>query len=126
MSKCLTNSDELDLKAFIAASVKVEFGHMMRILTGGPFLLMGISPKTWRASLDSEDGESSTTGISTWNLGWLSFLSTFTARKVLLRGFSKAAERQVLAWRMASSLVVGGVVGEEREDWMERESGFVL
>lgn len=43
----------------------------------------------------------------------------------LLRGFCKAAERQVLAWRMASSLVVGGV-GEEREEWMEREKDFVL
>lgn len=43
----------------------------------------------------------------------------------LLRGFCKAAERQVLAWRMASSLVVGGI-GEEREEWMEREKDFVL
>lgn len=85
-------------------------------MTGEPFLLMGKSWKTSDASWDSDAGESSMTGISTRNLGCFSFLSLPTSLG-LLRGFSKVDERQVLAWRMASSLEVGGVE-EDREDWM--------
>lgn len=86
----------------------------MRILTGEPFLLVGMSPKTSKASWESEAGESSMTGISTRNLGCFCFLS-LPVSLGLLRGFSKVVERQVLAWRMASSLEVGGVE-EDNED----------
>lgn len=55
------------------------------------------------------------TGISTRNLGCLSFLS-LPASLRLLRGFSKVVEREVFACEIASSLVVGGV-GEERAHW---------
>lgn len=54
------------------------------------------------------------TGISSRNLGCFSFL-IFPTSFGLLRGFSKVVERQVLAWRMASSFEVGGVE-EEREE----------
>lgn len=69
---------------------------------------MGKSRKTSRTSCDSDAGESSTTGISSRNLGCFSFLSLPTSLG-LLRGFSKVDERQVLAWSMASSFEVGGV-----------------
>lgn len=52
------------------------------------------------------------TGISTRNLGCFIFL-IFPASFGLLRGFSKVDESEVLAWRMASSFVVGGL-GDER------------
>lgn len=100
------------------------FGHIIRILTGEPFLLMGMSPKMSKASWESDSGESSITGISTWNLGCFCFLS-FPASLGLLRGFSRVVERQVLAWRMASSFEVGGVE-EDREEWMDRGGTFEL
>lgn len=116
MSKCSTKFEERDSKASMAASVKEGFCHKITILTGKPFLLMGISPNTSRASWDSEVGESSTRGISTRNLGCFSFLS-LPASLGLLIGFDRVVEREILAWRMASSLEVGGVE-EEREDLM--------
>lgn len=66
------------------------------MLTGEPFLFMGRSPKTWRASWDRDSGESSATGISIRNLGCLSFLSLLVSLR-LLRGFSKVVVRHVLA-----------------------------
>lgn len=73
------------------------------------------------ASAESESGESSMTGISTRNRGCLSFLS-LPASFGLFRGFSKVAERQVLAWRMASSFEAGGFE-EGREESTERLKG---
>lgn len=58
------------------------------------------------------------TGISTRNLGCFCFLS-FPASLGLLRGFCKVVERQVLAWRMASSFEAGGLEGE-RDEVMNR------
>lgn len=87
-------------------------GHRISIFTADPFLLMGMSPNKSRASWERKSGESSMTGISTRNLGCFSFLS-LPASLGLLSGFSKVVERQVLAWRTASSLEVGGE-GEER------------
>ena len=77
---------------------------------------MDMFPKTLRASWDSASGESSTTGISTLNLGCFNFL-ILPISLGLLRGFSKAFERDDLACDMASSFEVGGF-GEEAEDWM--------
>lgn len=74
-----------------------------------PFLVMGKSAKTSKASWVSELGESSTTGISTRNLGWVSFLSFLVGMGIgLLRGFLRVEERESFAWEMASSLLVGG------------------
>ncbi|KAK4751608.1 hypothetical protein SAY87_005090 [Trapa incisa] len=110
----------IDSKAFFAAT---ESGHSNRNLTGGPFLLMDRSGKTLVASSESESIESSMIGISTRNLGCLSFLSLPDSFG-LFRGFSRVAERQVLAWRMASSLEAGGLEEEEaREEWTERPKG---
>lgn len=58
------------------------------------------------------------TGFSIWNLGCFSFLSLPTSLG-LLRGFSKVVERQVFAWRMASSFEVGGMEEEDSEEWMD-------
>ena len=80
----------------MADSFKLASGHNIKILMGEPFLLMGMSPKKSRASWDSESGESSMTGISTLNLGCLSFLN-LPISLGLFRGFSKVAERDVLA-----------------------------
>lgn len=102
----------------MAASVKVGFGHMSRILTAEPFLLIGISSNMARASCEREEGESSMTGISTRNLGCFIFLS-LPASLGLLRGFCKVVNRHVLAWRTASSLEVGGE-GEETLQWRDR------
>lgn len=65
-------------------------------------------------------------GISTWNLDCFSFLSLPAASLGLLRGFSREEERHVLAWRIASSLELGGKGGEERDAWtdMEENLGF--
>ena len=80
----------------MADSFKLASGHRIKILVGEPFLLIGKSPKKSRASWDSESGESSMTGISTRNLGCLSFLN-LPISLGLLRGFSKVVERDVLA-----------------------------
>lgn len=64
----------------------------------------------------SDSGESSINGISTLNLGCFCFL-ILPVSLGLLSGFCKAVERLVLAWRMASSLEVGG----EGEEELERE-----
>lgn len=69
---------------------------MIKILIGEPFLLRAMSPNISRASLETESGESSMTGISTRNLGCLSFL-ILPISLGLLRGFSKVVERDVLA-----------------------------
>ena len=78
------------------------------MLTGEPFLLMGSSPNTSKASRERDSGESSMTGISTLNLGCFIRLSLLVSL-VLLRGFSRVVERQVLAWRIADSFEVGGL-----------------
>lgn len=80
----------------MAASFNLASGHRTKILMGEPFLLMGMSPKISRASWARESGESSMTGISTLNLGCLSFL-ILPISLGLLRGFSKVVERDVLA-----------------------------
>lgn len=64
-------------------------------------------------------------GISTLNLGCFSFLS-LPISLGLLRGFSKAVKREVLAWFMASSFEVGGFGEEESEDWMIDVVGVAL
>lgn len=64
------------------------------------------------------------TGISTRYLGCFSFLS-LPASFGLFRGFSRVVERQVLAWRMASSLEVGGLE-EDREQLRDKEEAFWL
>lgn len=67
--------------------------------------------------MDRETGESSMTGISTLNLGCFCFFSLPASLSLgLFRGFSKVVERQVLAWRMASSFEAGGVEEEDRDD----------
>lgn len=98
MSMCSTWLLECDSKATTAASFKLGLGQRIKNLTIESFLLMGISmsPKISRASLESESGESLMTGISTRNLGCFSFL-IFPNSLVLLSGFSKAVERDVLA-----------------------------
>lgn len=98
MSMCSTWLLERDSKATTAASFKLGLGQRIKILMGESFLLTGMSmsPKISRARLESESGESSMTGISTWNLGCFSFLSLPNSLG-LLSGFSKAAEREVLA-----------------------------
>lgn len=96
MSKFSTRLEGLDSKAFNAASVYARLGHMIKMLTLDPFLLMGRSRNTWKASWDRDSGESSMTGISIRNLGCLSFLSLLVSLR-LLRGFSNVVERQVLA-----------------------------
>lgn len=67
-----------------------------------------------KANWERDWGESSKTGISRRNRGCFSLLSLLVSL-VLLRGFSKLVERQVLAWRMAASFVVGGVEEEDKE-----------
>jgi hypothetical protein len=52
-------------------------------------------------------------------LGCFSFFS-LPISLVLLRGFSKAVESDVLAWSIASSFEIGGL-GEESEEWMSVE-----
>jgi hypothetical protein len=80
----------------MAASFKLGLGQRSKILMAELFLLMDKSPNISRASLESESGESSMTGISTRNLGCFSFFS-LPISLVLLRGFSKAVESDVLA-----------------------------
>lgn len=64
------------------------------------------------------------TGISTRYLVCFSFLS-LPASFGLFRGFSRVVERQVLAWRMASSLEVGGLE-EDREQLRDKEEALWL
>lgn len=99
---------------------RVGFGQRIRIFTGAPLFWMGRSEKSWKPSWVSDSGESSTTGISTRSLGCFSFLS-LPEILGLLRGFWRERERQVLAWRMASSFVVGGVL----EDCSPRERHWI-
>lgn len=54
------------------------------------------------------------TGISTRNLGCLSFLSLLV-NLGLLRGFSRVVERQVLAWRIAASFEFGGIEEDKEQ-----------
>ncbi|KAF4395904.1 hypothetical protein G4B88_028074 [Cannabis sativa] len=81
---------------------------MIKMFTGEPFLLNGISPNTSKDNRERDSGESSMTGISTRNLGCFTLLSLLVSL-VLLRGFSSVLERHVLAWRMADSFEVGGL-----------------
>lgn len=64
------------------------------------------------------------TGISIRNLGCFSFLS-FPASLGLFKGFSNVEARETLAWRMASSLEVGGVA-EETEHLGDKEGALGL
>lgn len=105
-------------KALTAGSTKEGSGQRKRSLTElEPLLEMGMSLKIENASWEREEGESSSRmGISRRNRGCLSFLSFGEASLGLLRGLRRQEERQVLAWRMASSLEAGVEEGEGREE----------
>lgn len=77
---------------------------------------MGKSKKTSQANFDSDSVDSWMTGISTRNLGCLFFLIFCLEIEIgLLRDLCNAEDRQVLAWKIASSLELGGL-NEDEED----------
>lgn len=108
--------DGVFAKALIPLCFKAGLGHMSSNFTEDPFLLMGMAPKTSKASWAIDSDESSITGISALNLGCFCLFIFPVNCLGLLIGFCKVVARLVLAWRMASCFEDGGLGEEEARE----------